>query len=440
MNTLQSENSNLELLNKFSSYKVYPIAEEWLNQLTQLPGIQHGEISGELRRGSGSTGCIDLVLAAGDPQRTAQNILDLGEPEALHKEKVEGRISMLLPGNLKLVIWITQPENFSITLLQTTGSEDHLLQLAKLASSQGMQLTRSGFWKSGQLLQFNREEKIYAALSIPWIPPELRENSEIIDQAKKMNLPHLIIRSDIQSDLHMHTDWTDGKDSIEEMVKEALKLNLVIIAISDHSPYLMKRYQDTYYFLEQGQVIEQIREKFSNQINILKGAEVDILPDGSLDLPEAILKKMDIVIASIHFALDQPRDQITTRLIRAIENPYVNIIGHPGGKLSPVVEIADLDWERVYTAAAFNQVALEINSHHSHSIFDDQKVRAAVKQGVLITINNDAHSKAMLNNTRYGLAIARRAGLSSDQVINTWSANHLKLWLNHKKEIIAKVQ
>jgi DNA polymerase (family 10) len=161
--------------------------------------------------------------------------------------------------------------------------------------------------------------------------------------------------------------------------------------------------------------------------------EVDILPDGTLDLPEELLARMDLVVASMHVQLDQPREIATARLIHAIENPYVNIIGHPGGRIYPMLDVIDLDWERVYRAAAYNQVALEINSHKSHPIFDDKKARAAADLGVHIALNSDSHNTSMMANSRFGIALARRANLKNDQVINTWSIRHLKLWLRQKR-------
>jgi DNA polymerase (family 10) len=272
-------------------------------------------------------------------------------------------------------------------------------------------------------------------LGLPSIPPELREGENELDSQFIQNSANLIVQSDIRSDLHIHTNFSDGKNSAEEMVCGAFIRNLSCIAFTDHSPSLLyKRYKDDSYFLEQHKEIDRLRKKYGAQITILKGIEADILPNGDVDLTAAMMKKMDIVIASLHVALDQPREEITARLIRAIENPFVDIIGHPGGRLFPLADITDLDWERVFRAAAYKQVALEINSHKSHPLFDDSKVRMAVAMGVKIALNSDSHTSAMLDQSRFGISIARRAGLRSDQVINTWSPNHLQLWLKHRRK------
>ena len=225
---------------------------------------------------------------------------------------------------------------------------------------------------------------------------------------------------------------------MEEMVCGALIRNLPAVAITDHSlSLLFRKYSDDSYLLEQHEINDEVRRKYDTNITILKGIEANILPDGEIDLSVALLKKMDIVVASLHVALDQPREEITARLICAIENPFVDIIGHPGGRLYPLADITDLDRDRIFRAAAYNQVALEINSHKSHPIFDDEKVRQAVAMGVPIAINSDSHSTTMLDQSWFGISIARRAGLSSDQVINTWSPNHLQLWLKQRHKVTA---
>ena len=437
---IQSRNHfEFELFKKFSAHDAYPLAETWLERLLTIPEILQGEVSGELRRGKSSVEHIDLVLAVEEPQKTRSQILRLTHFDKIIEQNDNG-IFLLLPSGIKLCIWLTQPANFANLYLQTTGSEYHLAQLSRLAILLGYELNQNGLWKSGRLLEINREAEIYKTLGLPFIPPELRESGDEVEQARNLSLPNLIQARDIQSDLHIHTTWSDGKNSVEEMVEAAIEQGLSFIAISDHSPYMMKKYQDASYLLEQAREIEKIQKDLHRRFTILKSVEVDILPDGSLDLPEEILGKMDVVVASMHIELDQPKEKATARLIRAIENPFVNIIGHPGGRIYPMVDIIDLDWERIYLAAAYNKVALEINSHKSHPIFNDQKVRDAVSAGVQIAIDSDSHSAEMMSNSRFGIAIARRAGLQASQVINTWTINHLKLWLRHKRDATAKAR
>jgi DNA polymerase (family 10) len=435
----QLNNYEFELFKKFSSHEAYPIADDWLRQLLTIPGILRGEISGELRRGKFSIEHIDLVMAVDDIQDAHSNILDAVFPIYLEEES-EDQLIFLLPSGIRLVIWLTLSTSFASRLLETTGTENHLAQLAQLANRKGFQLNSYGLQTSSRLLQFDQEEEIYGALGIPWIPPELRESGEEVENTSSLDLTSLVKLTDIQSDLHIHTTWSDGKNSIEEMVQAAIQRGLVFIAICDHSPLQIKKNQDDSYFYEQALEIDRIQKNLNQSFTILKGAEVDILPDGSLDLSEDLLKKMDIIVASLHVDLDQPVEKTTTRLIKAIENPYVNIIGHPGGRIYPMVDVTNLDWERVYRAAAYNDVALEINSHKSHPIFDDRKARAAASLGVKIALNSDSHNTSMMFNSRYGIALARRAGLTCEQIINTWSASHLKLWLRQKKNFNSKAR
>ncbi len=432
-----TDHFEFEFSKKFSSHDVFPIAEEWQARLKVVPGILAAEISGELRRGKYSLDHIDLVLATENTSTARGLVLDALYPLYIQDDRAD-HICVLLPSGVRMVIWLAQPENFMLKLLLTTGSENHLAQLANRASSQGLLLTSSSLQKNGQALQFQTEEQIYATLNLPWIPPELRESGSEVEKAHALELDQLIQSRDLLCDLHMHSTWSDGKDCIEDMAAAAMRRGFTHMAICDHSPYLLKKYSDAAYLAEQTLEIERIQKGIKNGFKILKGVEVDILPDGSLDLSDETLKKMDIVVASMHVALDQPVSQATERLIRAVENPHVHIIGHPGGRIYPMVDVMDLDWERVYRAAAFNQVALEINSHKSHPIFDEHKARTAAALGALIALNSDAHHTAMLSNARFGLAIARRAELTRDQVINTWSLSHLKLWLRHKRELISK--
>lgn len=418
-----------ELSRKFSSHVAYPIAEDWLKQLIELPGVQQGEISGELRRGMYAIEQIGIALSARDPQNVLNQISEMGEDILdLNNEN----ISLLLPSGLNLTIWASLPEHFGGLLLRTTGSENHLKALSQAAERSGMQFER--------LLEHEREEDIYSPLGLAWIPPELRESGNEVRDPEGLDLEHLIHPKDVQSDLHMHTTWTDGKNSVEEMVQAAIQHGLSTIAITDHSPFLLKQYHDASYFYDQAREIDEIQKKYQDRIQILQGAEVDILPDGTLDLPEALLKRLDVVVASMHFELNQPVEQSTERLLRAIESPYVNIIGHPGGRMNPTEDVFELDWDKVYPAAARHQVALEINSHRSDSIFEDTKARVAAAEGVMIAINSDSHRTTMIFNAHFGISLACRAGLNRSQVINTWPIDQLKQWLKHKKESTAGVR
>ena len=439
MTLSQLDNFQFELFKKFSAHEAYPIAVKWLEYLLEIESVNHGEITGELRRCKSTVEHIDLIVSSGYHDRVRDTILSQNRYKKA-KNDSDSRISLLLPSDIRLDIWLAEPQNYASMLLISTGSESHLSNLALRGALYGYDLKPDGIWKSGQPVEFDSENEIYASFHLPWIPPELRESGDEAIQTNELEISELVKTEDILSDLHVHTTWSDGKNSIEEMAAAAIDRELSFMSINDHSPYMFDRYKDGSYLIEQAVEINQVQKKLGNGFKILRGVEVDILPDGTLDLPNTMLKSMDIVVASMHVELDQPLEEATARMIRAIENPNVNIIGHPGGRIYPMEDYTDLDWERIYRAAAYNNVALEINSHKSHPIFDDQKARAAARAGVLIAINSDSHSIGMMSNYRFGIAIARRAGLKTEQVINTWTLNHLKLWVQQKKDSIAKVQ
>ncbi len=430
----QSTDYQFEIFKKFSSHDAFPEAEKWLEQLRSTEVVIKADITGDLRRGKSIVSKIEIAAATHDAEAVITFILGL-EGYSEVREATQDSLILLLLSGIELVIWFSKPERYGSMLQFTTGSKLHNDLLEQKAESLNLYYQDGMLKKNGVQMEFDSEARFYSALSLPLLPPELREGNNELELSYTQFSSHLIMQTDIRSDLHVHTNFSDGKNSIEEMVCGALIRNLSCIAITDHSPSLLyKRYRDDSYFLEQHDAIDQLRKKYGAHITILKGIEADILSNGDVDLSAALAKKMDIVIASLHVELDQPREEITSRLIHAIENPFVDIIGHPGGRLFPMADITDLDWERIFRAAAYKQVALEINSHKSHPIFDDEKVRLAVAMGVPIALNSDSHSTAMLDQSRYGISIARRAGLSSDQVINTWSPNHLQLWLNNRRK------
>ena len=430
----QSTDYQFEIFKKFSSHDAFPEAEKWLDLLRSIEGVNKAEITGDLRRGKSIVEKIEIAAATYDAEGVITQILG-SEAYSEMLEATQTSLILLLANGLELIIWFSLPESFGSLLQYTTGSSFHNDQLKQKAESLGYQYQNGIVLKNRVQEEYYSETSLYTSLGLPLLPPELREGNNDLGLSCTQFSSRLIVQADIRSDLHVHTNFSDGKNSIEEMVCGALIRNLTCIAITDHSPSLLfERYKDESYFYQQHDSIDHLRKKYGSHITILKGIEADILPNGEIDLSAALANKMDIVVASLHVELDQPREQITGRLIRAIENPFVDMIGHPGGRLFPMADITDLDWERIFRAAAYNQVALEINSHKSHPIFDDEKVRSAVALGVPIALNSDSHSYAMLDQSRFGISIARRAGLSCDQVINTWSPNHLQLWLNNRRK------
>ncbi len=425
-------NFEFELFKKINNQDAFPLAERWLAAIRKLPRITAAEISGELRRGKSAVNQIEIATASTQPAGALADITYLGGSRQVFSER-DDQVVFHFDNGVNLIVWVSEPARFGNLLQHTTGSQAHNEWLARIAGRRGLNYQSGVIQQGDQPLNFANETELYKFLKLPCIPPELREGVLESEWLSAKSGQHLITQKDILADLHVHSIWSDGKNSLEEMAEAAVENGLSLIAITDHSPYLLrKRYADHSYLLRQQEEISCLRQRYSGRLEILKGVEVDIFPDGSLDLAEEVLDHIDIIIASVHTDLDQPQEIITARYIRAIEHPFVHIIGHPGGRLFPMTDISDLDWDSIFQAAARHQVALEINSHKSHPLFDDQKVRRAASSGIPIALNSDSHHAGMFADSRYGLLIARRAGLKKDQIINTWPLERIKSWLREK--------
>ncbi|HEY7506807.1 MAG TPA: PHP domain-containing protein, partial [Nitrososphaera sp.] len=277
------------------------------------------------------------------------------------------------------------------------------------------------------------EEEVYETLGLPWMPPELREDRGEIRAAKANNLPKLIELKDIKADLQMHSTWSDGKLSMLEMARAAAKRGIKVIAFTDHSVSLgVTRGLSIEAHKQQAAEIKKIQKQLGDKILVLHASEVEIKADGTLDYPDEFLASLDLVVASLHTSLRQPREKVTQRVINAIRNPHVDIIGHPTGRLIQEREGADLDMESVLQAAAESGVAMEINAHPSRLDLDDIHARRAKDLGIPIAINTDAHSEEDLDMLPYGVATARRAWLTKQDVINSWPTKKLLDWLKKR--------
>lgn len=413
--------------------KAWPFTQSLLAYLRALPGVQRAEAAGSLRRMRATVGDLDLVVAAADSRpvmeafTTHQDILEvlaIGETKA----SVEFR------NNLRAQLWVFAPGRFGTGWSYATGSKDHNVRLRELALKNGLSLSDAAFLKEdgGEIL-CAQEEEVYATLGLPWIPPEIREDRGEIEAALAGKLPRLIERQDVIADLHAHTTWSDGKLSVREMAEAAVQRGYKILAITDHSVSLgvagglsierMEGLRDE---------IRSVQTELGERIHLLWGTESEIHADGTLDYPEEFLAQMDIVIASLHTSLRQPREQVTARLLKAISHPHVDMIGHPTGRLLPNRDGADLDMEAVLKAAAEHQVALEINANPTRLDLDAIYVRRAIELGVMISINTDAHSANDLDLMPFGVATARRGWAETQDVINTWSHASLLDWLRNR--------
>ena len=414
--------------------EAYPFAQELLEVLRKVPGVVAVEAGGSLRRMRATVGDLDLLAAAEDSKAIMEAFIQhpmvvevVGQGDV--KSSVEFR------GSRRAQLWVHPPEQFGTALVYGTGSKDHNVRLRELALKKGLSLSDHSFLKEdGSEILCATEEEVYKVLGMPWIPPELREDRGEIQAAKAKKLPRLLEREDLKAELHSHSTWSDGKFSIKEMAVAAMARGYKVLAVTDHSPSLgVANGLSEDELVEQRKEIDAVQAELGDAIRLLQGSEVEIRADGSLDFSDEVLARLDIVIASLHTGLRQPREQVTERLLNAIRNPHVDIIGHPTGRMIPNREGADLDMDVVFKAAVESGVALEINAHPSRLDLDDVHARRAVELGIPISINTDSHSPTDMDLVFYGVATARRGWVGPQHVINTWDTDRLLKWLKGRK-------
>lgn len=407
-----------------------PIARGILSMLLNVKGVVAAEAAGSLRRMKATVGDLDLLVACKDSatvmkafvsQKDVARIIGQGETKS----------SIEFNNGMRAQLWAHPPERFGTALQYATGSKDHNVRLRERALDKGLSLSEHALTKkNGKEILCATEQEVYEALGLPYIPPELREDRGEVQAALKEGLPDLIELKNLKSNLHSHSTWSDGSKSIKEMAEAARAHGLKVLAVTDHSQSLGITGGLTPERLRaQRKEIDKAQKELGDSILLLQGAEVEIRADGALDYEDKVLESLDIVVASMHTSLRQPRAQVTQRIINAIRNPHVDIIGHPTGRLIPDREGADLDMDAVLSAAKESGVALEINAHPMRLDLDDIYSRRAIEMGIPLSINTDAHHPNDFDLAEYGIATARRGWVKASDVINTWSTDRLRAWL-----------
>lgn len=410
-----------------------PMAEQLAQKLAGLPGVSAAEPAGSVRRWRDTVGDLDLLVGAAQPQAVIEAFAGFDEVERV-LGRGDTKISVEIVGGMRAQVWVHPPERFGSALQYATGSSAHNVQLRELALAQGRSLSEHGMKDSqGAESLFRDEVQLYQALGLPWIPPELREAQGEIEAAAAGRLPDLVEPGELRGELHAHTDWSDGKATVEEMARGARAAGLEYLLISDHSPSLGALNGLTPERLQQQRKeIDRVQGRIGSSLRLLQGIEVEVLADGRLDLDDQVLAGLDLVIASLHVSLRQDGDQITRRLLSAIRNPHVDMIGHPTGRLIGSRGPSEFDVETVLAAAADHGVVLEINSHPSRLDLNDSLARRAWQVGCLLSVNTDAHRPEELVLRRYGVGVARRAWLPAEAVINTRAAEAVLAWLGSR--------
>jgi DNA polymerase (family 10) len=404
------------------------VAEEAARLTTYLSerGARHVEPVGSYRRCRETVGDLDVIVVADDPKALADAFV--AHPEV--KEVLghgEAKSSAVLKSGLQVDLRPFETDSLGAALMYFTGSKAHNIALRERALRRGLKLNEYGLFRveGGEKVAGRTEEEVYRALGLAWVPPELREDRGEVAAAEAEGLPNLVTLADLRGDLHSHTTESDGRDSLEDMVSAARKRGLRYLAVTEHSRAIPSRLRGT--GMDEARCLQHIARVRALQertldFRILAGVEVDILPDGRLDMDGEVLAQLDVVVASLHSAFDLEREAMTDRLLRAFENPSFQIWGHPLGRLLGKREPVSLDLDRVLAEAVRRGVTLEVNSQPDRLDLPDPWIRTAREKGARFVVSSDSHSVASLANLRYGLSQARRGWLTAADVLNTREA------------------
>src|SRR6266567_784476 len=427
---------------------LYPVAEEEASHmytvLKELPEIVRLQVAGSLRRRRETIGDIDMVLsvansASEDVRRKIMDVFTSQPSVQAITGKGETKSSVVLSSGINMDLRVVNDSQFPYTLHHFTGSKEHHIPLRRRALSMNMTINDYGLFRGKEpnleLVPCKDEADIYAALGMAYIEPELREDTGELEAALHGTLPTLVHVSDLRGVLHAHSTWSDGQNTIREMVEACIARGYAYLGLTDHSKlaaYAGGLNEDA--LRRQGEEIDRLNKEFAGRIHILKGTECDILRDGALDFSDETLASLDFVVASIHSLFNLSQEEQTQRMLRAISNPYVDIIGHPTGRILLEREGYSLDIEAVIDAAAEHGVCIEINAHPSRLDLDWRYLHRARDKGIKIPVNPDAHSMDGLDVMRYGINIARKGWLRPGDVLNTLSTEAIQAFFRRRRK------
>jgi DNA polymerase (family 10) len=402
-----------------------PVAEEIVSVVREFGPVQHAEMAGSLRRMAETIGDIDILTSSAEPEKTIRLFTTMPQVKRVLAAGAT-KASVIVEGNQQIDLRVVEEKSYGSALLYFTGSKAHNVKLRDIAKGLGLKINEYGVFRGEVWIGGKNEEEVYASVGLPWIPPELREDRGEIELAKEGNLPHLLELKNLKGDLHVHSDYSDGHATLEQIARRGQELGYEYIAVTDHSQSLkIARGLTVERVEEKRKQINKINKNFKN-IKLLLGTEIDILSNGKLDYPKETLEKFDWVAASIHSGFKQPAEKITQRIIAAMENPFVDCIAHPTGRQIGKREPYEVDLDKIIQKAADTQTAIEINANYDRLDLDDIWCRRAKKFGVKLAIGTDAHQLEHMNMIRLGVAVARRGWLEPDDVLNTMPVQKLR--------------
>ncbi|MEW6353234.1 MAG: DNA polymerase/3'-5' exonuclease PolX [Pseudomonadota bacterium] len=427
-NILDAIKSRAGLGGRFKLAVAAQYAEPLAAYLRRVPGVYHVVVAGSYRRGQDTVGDLDILVTAAPRSPVMERFIAYEEVADVIAQGPT-RATVMLRSKLQVDIRVVDEKSYGAALHYFTGSKAHSVALRKLALEHGLKINEYGVFRGRERVAGKTEESVYDALGLDYIPPELRENRGEIEAARAHRLPRLVELKDLRGDLHAHTTATDGRNSLREMAAAAQARGFEYLAITEHSRRLTVAHGLTpQRLLAQIDEIDRLNSELRG-ITLLKGIEVDILEDGALDLPDDLLGKLDLVVGAVHSRFDLSRERQTTRILKAMDHPHFSILAHPSGRLIQEREPYDVDMQRIIRHAKQRGCFLEINAHPERLDLPDIHAQMAKEEGVLMTIDSDAHSINHFDNLRFGVAQARRGWLEKRDVLNTRSLRELRALL-----------
>lgn len=411
---------------RFLLGQILPVIKEIQAYMANFKPVLKIEVAGSARRMKETVGDLDFLVASENPEEIIDHFVSMPRVRRVIS-KGTTRSTVVFGFNLQVDLRVIRPKSYGSALQYFTGSKEHNVKLRNLAVKQGYKLNEYGLFvrENEKRIGGETEEAIYKELGLEYIEPELREDRGEIEKAVINSLPNLVGYNELKGDLHVHSKWSDGTASLEEIAEEAQKFGMEYVAICEHSKSLrIARGLDESRLRDQMAEIDKLNDGFDGFM-LLKGIEVDILADGLLDLPKSVLKDLDFVVASIHSGFNSTAEKMTERIISAIHNEYVSTIGHPTGRLIQKRQQYAMNLDEVFSAAAEQKVMMEINAFPDRLDLNDVDSRAAKDNGVMISIGTDAHALEQLSYLNLGVSVARRGWLEAEHVINTRKANEL---------------
>ncbi|MEV6108890.1 DNA polymerase/3'-5' exonuclease PolX [Streptomyces sp. NPDC051940] len=409
------------------------LAEQITSALAEVRGCRRCEFAGSLRRMRETVGDLDILAAAKDSEPLMEAFVALPvTSEVIARGPT--KTSVRTTGGMQVDLRVVPPDSWGAALQYFTGSKEHNIRTREIAQRRGLKLSEYSLSlaKTGRKVAAEHEEDVYDRLGLPWIPPVLREDRGEIEAAQRGELPELVTERDLRGDLHTHTDLTDGLGSLEEMVAAAAERGYAYYAVTDHAPDLRMQRMTKEKMLRQREEVRALDGTFGRRrggLRLLHGTELNIGPDGGVDWPADFLEGFDLCVASVHSHFDQPKDAMTRRLVTAVSNPYVHVLGHPTARMLGRRDGIEADWDAVFEACARHGTALEINAQPHRLDLPDELILRARRQGVKFSVDSDAHSVPHLGQMRYGIGTAQRGWVTKDEVINTWPLTRLRTFL-----------